>query len=123
MLPVAKAFNIVRSAGVFPAFSGVNGMIDHTQGSMTWSGKAVSEKSSLRVAAGTASAEAAPSSPSASAARRRVAASLACHAAVRAGQTLAPEEMRDLIEDRALFGVVARGVGVERRIERLDAVP
>ncbi len=30
--------------------------------------------------------------------RRRVAASLACHAAVRAGQTLAPEEMRDLIE-------------------------
>jgi DNA mismatch repair protein MutL len=29
--------------------------------------------------------------------RRRVAASLACHAAVRAGQTLAPEEMRDLI--------------------------
>jgi DNA mismatch repair protein MutL len=28
----------------------------------------------------------------------RVAASLACHAAVRAGQTLAPEEMRDLIE-------------------------
>jgi DNA mismatch repair protein MutL len=30
--------------------------------------------------------------------RRRVAASLACHAAVRAGQKLAPEEMRDLIE-------------------------
>jgi DNA mismatch repair protein MutL len=30
--------------------------------------------------------------------RRRVAASLACHAAVRAGQSLAPEEMRDLIE-------------------------
>jgi DNA mismatch repair protein MutL len=30
--------------------------------------------------------------------RRRVAASLACHAAVRAGQTLAPEEMRDLIQ-------------------------
>ena len=30
--------------------------------------------------------------------RHRVAASLACHAAVRAGQTLAPEEMRDLIE-------------------------
>jgi DNA mismatch repair protein MutL len=30
--------------------------------------------------------------------RRRVAASLACHAAVRAGQTLVPEEMRDLIE-------------------------
>jgi DNA mismatch repair protein MutL len=30
--------------------------------------------------------------------RRRVAASLACHAAVRAGQGLAPEEMRDLIE-------------------------
>lgn len=29
--------------------------------------------------------------------RRRVAASLACHAAVRAGQTLAPEEMRELI--------------------------
>jgi DNA mismatch repair protein MutL len=29
--------------------------------------------------------------------RRRVAASLACHAAVRAGQPLAPEEMRDLI--------------------------
>ena len=29
--------------------------------------------------------------------RRRVAASLACHAAVRAGQTLAMEEMRDLI--------------------------
>ncbi len=29
--------------------------------------------------------------------RRRVAASLACHAAVRAGQTLATEEMRDLI--------------------------
>jgi DNA mismatch repair protein MutL len=29
--------------------------------------------------------------------RRRVAASMACHAAVRAGQTLAPEEMRDLI--------------------------
>jgi DNA mismatch repair protein MutL len=29
--------------------------------------------------------------------RLRVAASLACHAAVRAGQTLAPEEMRDLI--------------------------
>jgi DNA mismatch repair protein MutL len=30
--------------------------------------------------------------------RLRVAASLACHAAVRAGQTLAAEEMRDLIE-------------------------
>ncbi len=30
--------------------------------------------------------------------RRRVAASLACHAAVRAGQTLAPEEMRDLLQ-------------------------
>jgi DNA mismatch repair protein MutL len=30
--------------------------------------------------------------------RRRVAASLACHAAVRAGQSLAPEEMRDLLE-------------------------
>jgi DNA mismatch repair protein MutL len=30
--------------------------------------------------------------------RLRVAASLACHAAVRAGQGLAPEEMRDLIE-------------------------
>jgi DNA mismatch repair protein MutL len=30
--------------------------------------------------------------------RRRVAASLACHAAVRAGQTLAMEEMRDLIQ-------------------------
>jgi DNA mismatch repair protein MutL len=30
--------------------------------------------------------------------RRRVAASLACHAAVRAGQTLVPEEMRDLIQ-------------------------
>ena len=30
--------------------------------------------------------------------RRRVAASLACHAAVRAGQSLAPEEMRDLIQ-------------------------
>jgi DNA mismatch repair protein MutL len=30
--------------------------------------------------------------------RRRVAASLACHAAVRAGQTLATEEMRDLIQ-------------------------
>jgi DNA mismatch repair protein MutL len=30
--------------------------------------------------------------------RHRVAASLACHAAVRAGQSLAPEEMRDLIE-------------------------
>ena len=30
--------------------------------------------------------------------RRRIAASLACHAAVRAGQSLAPEEMRDLIE-------------------------
>jgi DNA mismatch repair protein MutL len=29
--------------------------------------------------------------------RLRVAASLACHAAVRAGQTLAPEEMRDLV--------------------------
>jgi DNA mismatch repair protein MutL len=37
--------------------------------------------------------EDAPSDP-----RHRVAASLACHAAVRAGQTLAPEEMRDLIE-------------------------
>jgi DNA mismatch repair protein MutL len=30
--------------------------------------------------------------------RTRVAASIACHAAVRAGQTLAPEEMRDLIQ-------------------------
>jgi DNA mismatch repair protein MutL len=30
--------------------------------------------------------------------RRRVAASLACHAAVRAGQTLAMEEMRDLLQ-------------------------
>jgi DNA mismatch repair protein MutL len=30
--------------------------------------------------------------------RRRVAASLACHAAVRAGQSLATEEMRDLIQ-------------------------
>jgi DNA mismatch repair protein MutL len=30
--------------------------------------------------------------------RRRVAASLACHAAVRAGQTLAEEEMRDLLQ-------------------------
>jgi DNA mismatch repair protein MutL len=30
--------------------------------------------------------------------RRRVAASLACHAAVRAGQTLATEEMRDLLQ-------------------------
>jgi DNA mismatch repair protein MutL len=30
--------------------------------------------------------------------RLRVAASLACHAAVRAGQGLAAEEMRDLIE-------------------------
>jgi DNA mismatch repair protein MutL len=30
--------------------------------------------------------------------RRRVAASLACHAAVRAGQSLAAEEMRDLIQ-------------------------
>lgn len=30
--------------------------------------------------------------------RRKVAASLACHAAVRAGQNLAPQEMRDLIE-------------------------
>jgi DNA mismatch repair protein MutL len=30
--------------------------------------------------------------------RHRVAASLACHAAVRAGQSLAPEEMRDLIQ-------------------------
>jgi DNA mismatch repair protein MutL len=37
--------------------------------------------------------EDAPSDP-----RHRVAASLACHAAVRAGQSLAPEEMRDLIE-------------------------
>jgi len=36
--------------------------------------------------------EDAPSDP-----RRRVAASLACHAAVRAGQSLAVEEMRDLI--------------------------
>jgi DNA mismatch repair protein MutL len=30
--------------------------------------------------------------------RRRVAASLACHAAVRAGQTLAMEEMRELLQ-------------------------
>jgi DNA mismatch repair protein MutL len=30
--------------------------------------------------------------------RHRIAASLACHAAVRAGQTLAVEEMRDLIQ-------------------------
>ena len=36
--------------------------------------------------------------------RHRVAASLACHAAVRAGQTLAPEEMRDLIEQLEACG-------------------
>ena len=48
--PLAKAFTVIRD-GAFPAFSGVTGMIDHFQGSLTKSGQHVSEAGALRVAA------------------------------------------------------------------------
>ena len=47
----AKAFNVTRlGAGAFPAFSGVNGQIDH-MGTRTKSGQTVTAERGLRTAA------------------------------------------------------------------------
>ncbi len=51
MPAIAKAFNIIKLASPFPAFSGVNGLTSHVGGEATKSGQAIDEAGSLRVAA------------------------------------------------------------------------